>query len=129
MTTQLGTATHIADFPSATGVALARDADAHSSDRMDTARAFSQVRKVLDTIVALQPQEGRATRTGTTLVWRHADGSGYMVSYQHVAGGTLRVTAQDAGTDGVYGKRYATPLQTDAALTDHLRALLVTVLG
>ena len=96
---------------------------------MDTQRAFANVRTTLATIEALQPEEGRASVTGTTLVWKHTDGSAWYVSYQHDGAKTLRVLQRDGGADGSLSTAYTTPLTTDAAITAHLRALLVSVLG
>lgn len=95
---------------------------------MDTATAMQQVRQAFQTVYALQPFDGRAGVTGTTLTVRQWDGTADRWQYQHVAdGGTLRVVRTTL--EGlVETERVVTPLETNQALTDHLRSVMVEVL-
>lgn len=94
---------------------------------MNSAIAMQNVRQAFATIYALQPMDGRAGVTGTTLTIRQWDGSADRWQYQHAAGGTLRVVrTQLEGLTEV--ARVVTPLETDQAAQDHLRSVLVEVL-
>jgi hypothetical protein len=102
---------------------------------MDTVTAFANVRTTLATIVALQPEDAtaKASTVGSTLVLRHADGSGSTTSFQYVAGGTMRAVTRSS-TRLMLPSRFlsspdaVTPLTTDQAVTDYLRALVVETL-
>lgn len=94
---------------------------------MNTATAMQNVRQAFATIYALQPMDGEATITGTTLTIRQWDGSADRWQYQHDIGGALRVVRTQL--EGLYtSERAVTPLETDQAVRDHLRAVLVEVL-
>lgn len=94
---------------------------------MNTAIAMINVRQALQTVYALQPFDGRAGVTGTTLTVRQWDGSAERWQFQHVAGGTMRVVRTTL--EGlVETERVVTPLETDTAVQDYIRALLVEVL-
>lgn len=94
---------------------------------MDTTTAFQNVRQALDTIMALQPMDGKATRTGTSLTIRQFDASGVQWHFQHAAGGTMRAVRLEL--DSLYERsRVVTPLDTDMVVSDYLRAMLVEAL-
>lgn len=95
---------------------------------MDTTTAFQNIRQTLDAIIALQPMDGKAYRVGTSLTIRQLDGSGTRYLFQHVSGGTMRAVRQRLeGLTEVAGTT-RTPLSTDVAVADYLRAMLVEVL-
>ena len=94
---------------------------------MDTATAMQKVRQAFATVYALQPFDGRAGVTGTTLTVRQWDGSADRWQYRHAAGGVLEVVRTQL-QDMREAARVVTPLETNQALTDHLRSVLVEVL-
>lgn len=94
---------------------------------MNSAIAMMNVRQAFATIYALQPMDGRAGVSGTTLTISQWDGSSVRYQYQHTAGGTMRVVRTQL--EGLAEMdRVVTPLQTDQAVQDHLRSVLVEVL-
>lgn len=98
---------------------------------MDTTTAFQNIRTTLATIVALQPMTGTATVHGNVLVIRDSSLTASMWTFQHdgVNGG-LRASYRDMDENGAttaWGQA-VTPLQTNEAVTDYLRALVVEVL-
>lgn len=95
---------------------------------MDTTIAFQNVRQALETVVSLQPMQGKAYRVGTSLTIRQLDGSAVRYLFQHVSGGTMRAVRHELeGLTEVVGTT-RTPLNTDTAAADYLRAMLVEVL-
>jgi hypothetical protein len=97
---------------------------------VDTYTAFMTVRQALATIVALQPEDSGTTvsAVGTTLIIKHADGTGEAYAFQHVAGGTMRAVRTALRKSTATGAPTATPLTTNQAVTDYLRALVVVTL-
>lgn len=94
---------------------------------MNTAIAMLNARQAFATIYALQPMDGRAATTGSTLTISQWDGSRVRYQVQHVAGGTLRgVRTELEGLTET--DRVVTPLDTDLAAQDYIRAMLVEVL-
>lgn len=109
------------------GCANAEPSEPETGHTMDTATAMQQVRQAFQTVYALQPFDGRAGVTGTTLTVSQWDGTAERWQYQHAAGGTMRVVR--TSLEGlVEMSRVVTPLETNRALTDHLRSVMVEVL-
>jgi hypothetical protein len=94
---------------------------------MNTSIAMANARRAFDTIYALQPMDGRAGVTGTTLTVRQWDGSAVRYQIQHVAGDTLRgVRTELEGLEPF--SRTVTPLDTDTVANDYIRDIVVEVL-